>query len=371
FMADVSAPYLERIRSLNQYIRFTVNNFLEVEESRQQLALSIGMDLSRYRREADKFLATLSRHQSDWDLLTAYREVFTSKSHFKPLKNLKGNLEWLMAHSLTILDTGRVERDDLAPLCYLHYLSTGWHHLTKFDHIVVDEAQDLNIMEFSVLKLLSGNGSFTIMGDMSQGIHAYRSIESWNMLKAEVFSTDRSVYREILYSYRSSREIVELCNRVMPTGHSPAVPVYETGHRPTVEKIQPEPAAAAQLLKALERFQQLGHRSMGVITRRETDSRELYRQLTPLLPTAGFDIQLVTDQSTGYRGGISLLPVSLAKGLEFDAVILWDASAEQFQANDFDARLLYVALSRAMHGLHIFYRNHLTPLLSKKRNTSI
>ena len=54
------------------------------------------------------------------------------------------------------------------------------------------------------------------MGDLSQGIHSYRSISSWNVLMKEVFGDARVVYREILYSYRSAKEIIDVFNRVMP-----------------------------------------------------------------------------------------------------------------------------------------------------------
>lgn len=113
---------------------------------------------------------------------------------------------------MSVLSASQIESEDLAPCICYQYLLDGWQHMPKFNHIVVDEAQDMNALEFVMLRKLSANQSFTIMGDLSQGIHSYHSIDSWQTLLKEVFSDTRTIYREILYSYRSAKEIVDLFN---------------------------------------------------------------------------------------------------------------------------------------------------------------
>jgi DNA helicase-2/ATP-dependent DNA helicase PcrA len=112
-----------------------------------------------------------------------------------------------------------------------------------------------------------------------------------------------------------------------------------------------------------------GAKSIGIITKLEEDAVSVHKQLLSAARLAKIDqpIHLIIDQTASYQGGISVLPVSLAKGLEFDGVIIWNASDTEFKATPFDARLLYVALSRAMHNLHIMYQGNLTPLLGKKK----
>lgn len=370
FMEDVKAPYNERIRNLSQYIRFRVNNFIEILEAQEAKGKVSEKEVTARRKEGDAFLVKYVKRWKPLSVMEAYREVFSDKSAFKPVKDKKYDLEAIRTHSLSVLKEGQAEREDLAPLSYLALLIQGWHSVTKFDHMVVDEAQDLNAFEFFILKQLSANSSFTIMGDLSQGIYAYRSISSWNTLIKEVFADARTEYREVLYSYRSAKEIIDVFNKVMPKGHTPAIPVYEIGRKPTAEKILSPEQGIQRVTERLKAFIDSGAKSIGIITKLEKDAVDLHESLSRALLTAGSlsaPLHLLSGSEASYQGGISVLPVSLAKGLEFDGVILWNASDKEFSTSPLDARLLYVALSRAMHSLHIMYQGNLSPLLSKKR----
>lgn len=359
--------YNERIKTLIGYIKFRVRNFLEVLEARQKQATgSTDKKFDQYKKQGTDFLA---RYFTEWlivDLVAFYMDVFRSKSNFKIVKNKKIDLGFMTEYSLGILCEGKVEREDLAPLCYLKYLLDGFNHITKFEHIVVDEAQDLNALEFTILRLLSKNSSFTIMGDMSQGINSYRSIDSWQVLMKDVFSDVKSIYREVNHSYRSAREIVECFNSVMPSGHSLAIPVYEIGHKPVMEQVVTNQDAIVAIVEAIKKFKTLGCKSIGIITKQERESLLVHEALDPEI----FDIDsinLITSETVTYQGGISILPVTLAKGLEFDGVIIWNASNIHFKDNNLDHKLLYVALSRALYYLHILYRGNLTPLLGNHK----
>ncbi|WP_378954994.1 HelD family protein [Pelosinus sp. sgz500959] len=357
--------YNERIQTLIGYIKFRVRNFLEVLEARQRKSKGeIDKKLEQYKKQGADFLG---RHFTNWlanDLILAYMEVFRDKSIFKVVKQKKYDLTFITEYCLDILGEGKVEKEDLAPLCYLKYLLDGFHHITRFEHIVVDEAQDLNALEFTVLRLLSRNSSFTIMGDMSQGITSYRSIDNWQILMKDVFADVKSIYREVNYSYRSAREIVECFNSVMPSGYSAAIPVYEIGHQPTFEQVTTTQENISAIVEAIEKFQQLGCKSIGILTKLDRESLLIYHTLKRE-PFNISNINLITNDTVTYQGGISILPITLAKGLEFDGVIIGNASDKEFKENSFDHKLLYVALSRALYYLYIVYRGTITPLLKK------
>jgi len=357
--------YNERIRTLIGYIKFRVRNFLEVLEARQKQAVgSTDKKFEQYTKQGTDFL---SRYFGSWlivDVVAFYMDIFRNKSNFKAVKNKKYDLTFITEYSLDILGEGKVEKEDLAPLCYLKYLLDGYNHIIKFEHIVVDEAQDLNALEFTILRLLSKNSSFTVMGDMSQGINSYRSINSWQVLMKDVFSDVKSIYREVNHSYRSAREIVECFNNVMPKGHSLAIPVYEIGHNPVIEQVVTIQDNLLAIVEAVKKFKSLECKSIGIITKLERESLLIYGTLNSDTFAIG-PINLITSETATYQGGISILPVTLAKGLEFDGVIIWNASDKDFRDNNFDHKLLYVALSRALYYLHILYRGNLTPLLRR------
>lgn len=363
--SHLTISYNERIRTLIGYIKFRVRNFLEVLEARQKQAVGdTDKKFEQYNKQAADFLEHHFRQWIITDLSTFYMDIFRDKGIFKIVKNKKYDIPFISEYSLEILGAGKVEREDLAPLCYLKYLLDGFHHITKFEHIVVDEAQDLNAVEFSILKLLSKNSSFTIMGDMSQGITSYRSIDSWQVLMKDVFGDVKSIYREVNHSYRSAREIVECFNSVLPKGHSVAIPVYEIGQEPVLEQVATHQEGMLALIEAVKKFNSQECKSIGIITKQESDSLFIYSVLRQENASIG-NVNLITSDTLAYAGGISIVPINLAKGLEFDGVILWNASDKTFKDNNFDHKLLYVALSRALYYLHILYCGNITPLLKK------
>ncbi|SDE07662.1 HelD family protein [Sporomusa acidovorans] len=364
-LEGATVPYNERLGSLQKYIRFRVKNFIEVYETktRRGQARADEKTAARYAAEGEKFIAQQFAKWPVLDLLTGYKELFRDKQAWRKVKPHGVPVEALLSHTLALLATGHIERDDLAPLCYLKYLLDGFAHVEKFDHIAVDEGQDSNLLEYIILSRLSRNSSFTIMGDMSQAIHTDRGLASWQELLKEVFATAKCRYYEVNFSYRSAKEIVDLFNKVLPTGRSKAIPVYEIGRQPVIEQASSPLTALKRLPEVIEEYQNLGCKSIGLLTKLESDSQKLYESLQQTAPHLT-SLNLITGNALNYQGGITVAPILLAKGLEFDGVIIWNASAKKFTADFHDAKLLYVALSRAMYYLHILYQGNLSPLLT-------
>ena len=74
----------------------------------------------------------------------------------------------------------------------------------------------------------------------------------------------------------------------------------------------------------------------------------------------GLDIALITEQNTEYKGGLCIVPSYLAKGLEFDAVIIANGNDVTYGLSNIDLKLLYVAITRAMHEVYINYEGSLS-----------
>jgi DNA helicase-2/ATP-dependent DNA helicase PcrA len=102
-----------------------------------------------------------------------------------------------------------------------------------------------------------------------------------------------------------------------------------------------------------------GFKLIAAIAKTVEECELLFYSLKKKIP----GITLITGAEGEYNGGVMVVPAHLAKGLEFDAVILSDASENQYSLSDMDAKLLYVACTRAMHIMDIHYRDKITPLL--------
>lgn len=263
------------------------------------------------------------------------------------------------------LKKGILREEDLPPLLYIHYLLSGNEGTERFDHIVIDEAQDFSPFQIAVLDLYVKGHSFTILGDLSQGIHAYKGVHGWAEMQA-LFAPEHTAYHALTRSYRSTMEIIEFANGILSAGvQSPllAVPVFRSGNPVRLIAYGGEAAEAApgadrrlqSVSAALKALSGREYRTVAVLTRSLREAEELYAALT-----AGFeDLHLIDGSMTQYHGGLSVLPVYLSKGLEFDAVILADADTSHYGAAAWDAKLMYVGCTRALHELWLLHSGEL------------
>ncbi|MBB6637009.1 HelD family protein [Cohnella thailandensis] len=250
--------------------------------------------------------------------------------------------------------------EDLPILAYIHLQLYGSAE-PAYDHIVIDEAQDYSPLQLAVLAGRQRIPSLTVLGDLQQGIHDYAGIRSWTEL-SDLFAKDDTAYYELDRSYRSTTEIIEFANRIlsgMEGEVKPAVPVFRSGD--PVETVAVEASSSALAKEIASTIQAwsggTGISTIAVLCRTAAKSKLLHAELQK----AGVEASLLQADQQAYHGGITVLPSYLSKGLEFDAVILADADRESYAAED--AKLLYVACTRALHRLKVLYQGEPSALI--------
>lgn len=251
-----------------------------------------------------------------------------------------------------------VEQEDLAPLLYLHTRLTGVAANERFDHVVIDEAQDFSPLQIELLKAYCPSCSFTILGDLAQSIHTYQGIADWNAF-LDLFTDEESAYFQLDVSYRSTTEIIEFANSVVAKfeGFLQAQPVFRSGDSVVVERAEGT-TRHQRAVAAVQEMRQTAN-TVAVICRTEADCDAYHAALQG----AGVAANLIGHAQQRYSGGVSVLPVYLAKGLEFDAVLLVDVDADGYDDTPRSARLLYVGCTRALHQLRLQHAGARSPLL--------
>lgn len=312
--------------------------------------------------------AALPAYFKGWprlNLLERYRE-FLSEEPLFALPDGVSLRQWrqVCRYSLRALDDGRLRSDDLPALMLLQRAMLGHAERLDIHHTVIDEAQDFSPFMFDMLMDVCHNASFTIVGDLAQGIHSYRGVTDWRET-GRVFGPGDCEYFELVTSYRNTVEIMSFAGRVAARhpfpGQKAARPVLRHGAAPRVLK-QKGPDASG-IAEEVVRLWELGAKTIAVIEKMPDRAAKLHAQLSERLP---FPIRLLNDTDTRYEGGVMVLPAHLVKGLEFDAVIIADAGEEVWPDDALHARLLYVCLTRPLHHLTVFYRGRLTPLVEER-----
>ncbi len=273
--------------------------------------------------------------------------------------------EFTRRYTSEILGSKRLELEDLAPIIYLKYKIYGMDEKVPVRHIVIDEAQDFSAFQFYVLKKIVKDSSFTILGDLCQGIHSYRGVRQWEEIVEEVFEGKKCEFLTLEQSYRTTVEIMEAANGVMGKLESLSMfrgkPVIR--HGDPVEYIRKAAfeEAAADISNRIKAAGKQGHKTIAVICK----TMEECQRMLPLLKKDHKEISLITGNEEEYKSGIVIVPSYLSKGLEFDMVLIANASRENYSKdNELDIKLLYVAMTRPLHKLCIYHVGEKTELLA-------
>ncbi len=253
-----------------------------------------------------------------------------------------------------------IQFEDLAPLLYIRGRLHGIEGSGMFDHVVIDEAQDFSPFQVALLMQYARGNSFTILGDLSQGIHAYQGIRSWREF-LDLFGSESSGFYRLERSYRSTMEIIEFANEVIAQCGEEvtlAKPVFRSGEKVNIAHV-PHRDRTDAMIQAVRRLWNGSANTVAVIGRTEEECRQMHEAMT----AAGLTATLITAGQSDYGGGISVLPVYLSKGLEFDAVLIMDADSAHYANTAHDAKLLYVGCTRALHSLSLMYSGEPSPLI--------
>jgi DNA helicase-2/ATP-dependent DNA helicase PcrA len=263
-------------------------------------------------------------------------------------------------HSLGYLRRGVVCFEDLAPMLWIQKQFEGSEGQV-FDHVVIDEAQDISPFMAALLNDFMTEPSFTILGDLGQGIHEYRGISSWDEIMA-VFNREQVSYHQLRQSYRFTTEIIEFANHILAQAQTklpPAQPVFRSGDPVTINRTQSNDERNRFIKEFITDSRSNGMQTIAVIGRTGEECRQIYKAIE----LQGIEAHMIEEGQKKYRGGISVVPVYLSKGLEFDAVILFDVDDRHYKQTPKDAKLLYVGCTRALHQLSIVYSGEISSLI--------
>ncbi|WP_410514375.1 UvrD-helicase domain-containing protein [Paenibacillus sp. BR2-3] len=301
-----------------------------------------------------------------YDPLTIYKQIFRAVKTpenwpSEPLAIIPASV---LKESQSGLKKGVLREEDLPPLLYIHYLLNGNEGVNLFDHIVIDEAQDFSPFQIAVLDLFVRGHSFTILGDLSQGIHAYKGVHGWEEMQS-LFAPEHTAYHSLTRSYRSTMEIIDFANGILSSGVGStllAVPVFRSGNPVRLIPYRGgkgEADRVKDLTSALKSLSSREYRTVAVLTRSLHDAKALHL----ILAEHFNEINLIDGSMTEYKGGLSILPLYLSKGLEFDAVIVADADLDHYGETAWDAKLMYVGCTRALHELWLLHGGELPSYL--------
>lgn len=263
--------------------------------------------------------------------------------------------------SQIFVENGNYDVYDLAALAYLYKRIKEVDPIREASHVIIDEAQDFGMMVYASLAYCLRGCTYTIMGDVSQNIHYGYGLNDWEELRKLILTGDYDNFGTLKKSYRNTVEISEFATEILRHGNFsiyPAEPILRHGNPVAVTGYRTEEEMKQAVVGIIEGWKSEGHETIAVICADEQETATVTRWLGENMALADNN-----PETAVFDEGVMVLPVEYTKGLEFDAVLLYHPSEEQYPSEDRYVKLLYVAATRALHELAVVHLNDLTGLI--------
>ena len=388
---DTSLRFHNRLENLKDWLMKEINEVQRVERSKPWVQDEIELLSNEDYHKAHVYLAEKRGFKkediADYEMEPEALAILIVHQKLKPLRkrvrafrfvDFKGMYKQLFADPLKIkywiedetpasssaicqltlemLDEDKLFYEDATPFLLLKELILGFQSNSSIKHIVVDEAQDYSPFQFEFLKRLFPAARMTVLGDFNQAIFAQTRENVDFSTLTSLYGPDETELINIARSYRSTKPIIEFTRRLVPNGER-IIPFERDGERPVLTQLVDHTELHRCIASKVATLRNLGFNSIAIICKSAEESKSAYESLSSI-----DEIKLLKSNSIEYEQGVVVIPSYLSKGIEFDAVIIYDASEEVY-GDESLRRVFYTACTRAMHDLQLYSVGKPSPFL--------
>lgn len=319
-----------------EYSKEELNEMLKNKYSKFPLMQRINematkMSYNNYRGSKGKISTYKRLIKESLNFKENYREIYVDflKSDYCKVKSTETELR-------NILNNKYIKYEDALLFVYLKGLLEGFGYENNIYQIVIDEAQDYSVIQYEIIANIFKRAKITILGDINQTINPYYKYDNLNVLGSVFNGFDK--YIELTKTYRSSAEIIAYTNKILNLNHVSAI--RKENQKP-VTFINGIDNLYETIMEVAKEY-----KSIAIITKDNNYANTIYNKLKDKVK-----IKLINSEKDNFSKELVVLPTYLAKGLEFDVVIVINTKDCYFSDNE--KYLLYVACTRAQHQLII------------------
>lgn len=253
------------------------------------------------------------------------------------------------------IELHHLDINDAIGIMYLRDLLTGSGQNFNIKYLFVDEMQDYSPAILTYLAHSFPKAKFTLLGDYAQDIFSMTEMSSdvaFNNSLSNIFPNKKISAHLLNTSYRSTKEITDFGKALI---NNPTINSFNRGAKlPEVIELPEEKDFVPSYLDILTE-QLAKYKMVAVITKNIAQAQTLAEQLTGKI-----EFNLITQKTRSLKNGLIILPIYLAKGLEFDSVIAHNVSAKNYNITN-SSEIIYTVSSRAMHNLILTSLGSLAP----------
>ncbi|MBP1926261.1 DNA helicase-2/ATP-dependent DNA helicase PcrA [Sedimentibacter acidaminivorans] len=300
------------------------------------------------------------RQFTEFDCYYLYKTLFRDKNiFFKVAKglDLPDNINDIIEYTnKNIQDKYNIPYSDGIGLMYLKLKAEGCNLYSNIKQVMVDEAQDYYPIHYNILKTIFREARFTIVGDINQTIEKKSNLSIYDDI-ISIFNKSKSNKLFLTKSYRNSYEISKFSQKLLD-GNINTELFKRNEREPEIIYKSSQNELENKIIVDIEKYKSLGFDSIAIICKSRKQSSDLYFRLKSKI-----NIKLIDSNERTAITGITVIPVYMAKGLEFDCVMVYETDIINYKT-DYDKKLLYIACTRALHRLSLYYTGVISNLLA-------
>ncbi len=290
------------------------------------------------------------------NLYELYKSFWSDETNFQGADS-QGveELEEIRSGTLENLEGDCLYFDDAVPVLYLYLKLHGCNDYRNIRQVIIDEAQDYYPLQFEILRILFPNARYTVLGDINQTLSKQEDGSFYEQVR-RILKKKKSSLVTLNKSFRCTNEILQFSLQFIQ--EKPQIESFNrSGEAVEVRAFRTRRDYLAGILKEMENCREKGYGTICLLCKTEEGCQRLFRELG-----SRAELRMAGDDGVEGLKGCFILPSYMAKGLEFDAVLICDGDSDTYQTGD-DRKLLYIECTRALHRLSLFCQGELTPLL--------
>lgn len=295
---------------------------------------------------------------TELDLIDTYKNLFKNLDMFLEKANVeydKNIIDNIKTYTMDNLSVKSLYYEDQVILLYLKGALGGIPNTSQIKYVIIDEAQDYTPLQYEIFYKLFKSANMTILGDINQSINPFMNVGDYNNIP-DVLKNDTCIIN-LSKTYRSTMEITRFSRKLLTKAIDDEY-VERHGDEPRVTGFKEKDYMNEKLIEDIKAYKHKNYKSIGIITKTAHEAKEVYE----FLKENHINVEAIIKDDDEYVNGVLVIPSYLSKGLEFDIVVIYDASEERYNSED-ERLLLYTCCTRALHVLNIYYLGEITPLL--------
>jgi DNA helicase II / ATP-dependent DNA helicase PcrA len=360
-------PFAKRLEKLQQRLFYLLEQY---EEKRRGKLLENGLQESNSVTEKERRLAEQKLNEkfeslkndiikmTSFDVYLMYNDLLSNLESFarQDDKQEMEDFRSFGIYTIRQLEKGIINYEDIAPIIFLKTVLDAVNDTKSVKHVIIDEAQDYTAVQYEIFKKVFAHCKMTILGDVNQSVNGYMNIGSFDVIPG-VFNMKDTKSISLTKSYRSSKEIADFCKEILISRNS-SEQLNRHGSKPKIIKTD-ESNLNRRIADDIIKLKKRNYKLIAVICKTAGQCEALYKSINSYV-----DINLISNQNEIYQGGVVIIPSYLAKGLEFDAVLVNSIEGKDYFKEE-DRRLLYTVCTRALHELYLYYFENMSGFIKK------